>query len=124
MLSVPANSGMPAALRVPVDGRLPFVQRADDDSATRRVGALTFDEARRHDPRPHNAPVLDVRPQLLQPLVVVAHVANGGHAAGDLQHGVPPPFVTVHVEETWQQEASLAVDHRAPVAAGSSRLVD
>jgi hypothetical protein len=93
---------------VPVDGLLGLVEVLDHEAVARRHLALAFDEAGRDDVRGQQGSRLLLGDDLLQRGVVVAHVAHGGDAGGDVQAAVPAAQVAMHVEQARQQHASPA----------------
>jgi hypothetical protein len=48
--------------------------------------------------------------QVLQFVDIIAHVADRGHAAGDVEHAVESLRVSVHVEQAGQERLAGAVD--------------
>ena len=95
---------------VPVDRLLGFVEVLDDEAVARRHLALAFDEAGGHHARRHQRAGVLLDEQLLQRRVVVAHVAHGGDAGGEVEAAVPAADVAVHVEQARQQHAAVGLD--------------
>ena len=106
-----------AALRVPVDRPLRLVERADGMPNELENGL-----------RPSRKPQgmicgISRRPAAMSSSipasrVVVAHVAHGGHAGGEVERAVPAPHVPVHVEQAGEQHAAGGVDLVVGVARG------
>ena len=99
-----------AMRRIPVDRALGLLERADDEATARAIGALALEEPRRDDLRPEDPAIGRLVDDLLQRCVVVADIAGGGDARGEVQATAPTANVPVHVKETWQQHAPRGID--------------
>ena len=112
-------------LRVAI-GRVPvhrFLRRGEighHETVARGHRAFAFQETRGHDGRRQRTAGALVGHQFLQARVVVAHVADRGHARGQVQTALPVVDVAVHVEQAGQQHAPAGIDDliggRAPLA--------
>ncbi|TLY53409.1 MAG: hypothetical protein E6K53_01065 [Gammaproteobacteria bacterium] len=111
-------------LGVPVDRLFRAVEILDHEAVARRHRALAFDEARRHDARREACAGFFFLDVLLQRRVVVGHVADRGHARGEMQATVPGGVVRVHVEQTRQKYAPAGVDDMIGLALLVAGLAD
>ena len=114
-----------AVRRVPVHRFLRRGQVGHHETVTRGHRAFAFQEARGDDGRRQRTAGALVGHQFLQARVVVAHVADRGHARGQVQAALPVVDVAVHVEQARQQHAPAGIDDliggRAPLARSRDR---
>ena len=95
---------------IAVDRGLRFFGRIGIQTGGRLEWAVPIDKSGLPDPRADCDAAVPLVLEVLEFLDVVAHIANAGHAARDVQEPVHSLGVSMHVEETGQQRLAGSID--------------